>query len=101
MSKLTKASKPKLHQKPLEFLAYASDNLLCVVRIIKFYLDNTSSLGNKEMYSFFIRYIAPYKPVILKTVARCVLDILGKAELNTKIFWAYFASALAAYNKGF
>ena len=57
LSKLTKSSRPNFHQKLLEFLAYLSDNLLCVVKMTKLNLDKTSR--NKDMYSFFIRYVAP------------------------------------------
>ena len=41
ISKLTKTSRPNFHQKLLEFLAYPSDNLLCIIRMLKLYLDKT------------------------------------------------------------
>ena len=47
------------HQKPLEFLAYPSDNLLCVFKMITLHLDKISSLRKKDVYSFFISYVAP------------------------------------------
>ena len=47
--KLTKTSRPNFHQKPLEFLAYPSKKAICVVRIIKLYLDKTVNLRNENM----------------------------------------------------
>ena len=55
------------------------------------------------MYNFFVRVVALYKPVTLNTVARWVLETLGKPEINTKTFLAHvlcFASISATYNKG-
>ena len=69
-TKLTKTSMPNFHQKALEFLAYPSEKAICVVRIIKLYLDKTANLRDKNIYSFFISYAAPYAPVTPKTIAR-------------------------------
>ena len=41
------------------------------------------------MYSFFISHVAPYAPVIPKTIARCVVETLGKSGINTKTFKAH------------
>ena len=102
-TKLTKTSMPNFHQKALEFLAYPSEKAICVVRIIKLYLDKTANLSDKNIYSFFISYAAPYVPVTPKTIARWVVETLGKAGINTKTFKAHAtrpASTSAAYNKG-
>ena len=103
ISKSTKTPRPNFHQKPLEFLAYLSEKAIRVVSIIKLYLDKTANLRDKNMYSFFISYVAPYPPVTPKTIACWVVGTLGKAEINTKIFKAHArrsASTSAAYNKG-
>ena len=55
------------------------------------------------MYSFFNSYVAPYAPVTPKTIARWVVETLGKAGINTKTFKAHAtrsASTSATYNKG-
>ena len=55
------------------------------------------------MYSFFISYVAPYAPVTPKTIARWVVETLGKAGINTKTFevhTARSASTSAPNNKG-
>ena len=61
----------------------------CVVRIIKLYLDKTVNLRDKDMYFFLISYVAPYAPVTLKTIARWVIETLGKAGINTKTLTAH------------
>ena len=37
-------------------LEYPSDKSLCALRMIKLYLEKTSSLRNRDIYSFFISY---------------------------------------------
>ena len=43
ISKLKKTSRPKFHQQPIEFKAYPHDVSLCLVALIKLYLDKNSS----------------------------------------------------------
>ena len=82
--KLTKTPRPNFHQMPLEFLAYPSGMccyvLICVVRINKLHLDKTASLRDKDKYSFFISYVAPYAPATPKTIDHWVVETLGKLE---------------------
>ena len=55
------------------------------------------------MYSFFNSYVALYAPVTPKTIARWVVETLGKAGINTKTFKAHAtrsASTSAACDKG-
>ena len=97
ISKLT-----NFHKKPLEFLAYPSEKAICVVRIIKLYLDKTANMRDKNMYFFFINYVALYAPVTTKTITRWIVETLGKAGINTKSFKVHAtcsASTSAAYNK--
>ena len=47
ISKLTKTSRPNFNQKPLEFLAYLSEKVISVVRIVKLYLEKTANLRDK------------------------------------------------------
>ena len=103
ISKLIKASRPNFHQKPLEFLAYPSEKAICVVRTIQLYLDKTANLRDKNMYFFFISYVAPYAPVTPKAIACWVVETLGKTGINAKTFKARAtrsASTSTAYNKG-
>ena len=78
MSKVLKTSRPKSHQKLIEFKAYLHDVSLCVVALIKLYLDKTAALRHDVNSMFFISYATPHKPVSLRTLARWVSDILHK-----------------------
>ena len=84
ISKLTKTSRPNFHQKLLEFLAYPSEKTICVVRIIKLYLDKKANLRDKNIYSFFISYVAPCASVTPKPFTGWVVETRGKAGINTK-----------------
>ena len=70
---------------------------------MKLYLDKTANLRDKNMYSFFISYVAPYAPVTPKAIALWLVETLEEAGINTKPFKAYAtrsASTSATYNKG-
>ena len=86
ISKLLKTSHPKFHQPPIKFKAYPQNVSLCVVALIKLYLDKTAALRHDVNSIFFISYIPPHKPVVSRKLARCVSDILHKADIHTKIF---------------
>ena len=47
ISKLLKTSRPKSHQQPIEFKACPDVVSLCVVALIKIYLDKTAPLTHK------------------------------------------------------
>ena len=70
ISKFIKTSILKFHQNLLKLLTYLSDKLLCVFRMIKLYSCKTSNLRNRDMYSFFISYVAPYKLVTRPSTVR-------------------------------
>ena len=113
ISKLTKSSMPNFYQKSLEWLAYPSEKAICVIRIIKLYLDKTANLRNKNRYSFFVSYVASYAPLTPKTIVRWVLETLGKAgiastgynkgdsltQIDKAAGWSNFATFAKFYNK--
>ena len=86
ISKLLKTSHSKSHQQPTEFKAYPHDVSLCVVALIKLYLDKTAALRHDVNSMFFISYAPPHKPVSSRTLTRWVSDILQKAGIHTKTF---------------
>ena len=103
ISKLLKTSRPKSHQQPIEFKAYPHDVSLCVVALIKLYLDKTAALRHDQNSMFFIRYAPPDKPVSSRTLARWVSDILHKAGIHTKAFNSHSlrsASTSNAFSSG-
>ena len=86
ISKLLKTSRPKSHQQPVEFTAYPHDVSLCVVALIKLYLDKTAAPRHDVNSMFFIIYATPHKPMSSRTLARWVSDILHKVGVHTKTF---------------
>ena len=86
ISRLLKTTRPKSHQQPIEFKACPHNVSLCVVALIKLYLDKTAELRHDVNSRFFISYATPHKPVSSRTPARWVSDILHKASINTKTF---------------
>ena len=67
ISKLLKTSRPKPHQKPIEFKAYPHDVSLCVVALIKLYLDKTAAVRHGAHSMFFISNAPSHKPVLSRT----------------------------------
>ena len=97
-SKLLKTSRPKSHQQPIEFKTYPHDVSLCVVALIKLYLDKTAELMHDVNSMFFISYAPPHKPVSSRTLARWISDILHKASINTKTFKTHSLRSASASN---
>ena len=86
ISKLLKNSRPKSHQQPTEFKANPHDVSVCVVALIKLYLDKTAALRHDVNSMFFYQLFSPHKPVSSRILARWVSDILQKAGIHTKTF---------------
>ena len=84
ISKLLKTSRRKSHQQSIEFKAYPHNVSLCIVALIKLYLDKTAALWHDVNSLSFISYAPPHKPVSSKTLARQVSKILHKAGIYTK-----------------
>ena len=82
-SSTLKTSRPKSHQQPIEFKACPDDISLCILRLIKLYLDKTAALRHDVYSMFFISYASAHKLVSPRTLARWVSDILQKAGTKT------------------
>ena len=54
ISKILKTSRPTSHQEAIEFKAYPHDVSLCVVALIKLYLDKTAALRHDENSMFLL-----------------------------------------------
>ena len=100
ISNLLKTSRPKSHQQPTEFKTCPHDVSLCVVALIKYYLDKTVALrhdGN-SLCKLFISYAPLHKPVSSRTLARWVSDILRKAGIHTKTFKSHSLRSASTSN---
>ena len=91
---LLKQSRPKYHQKALEFRAYPENTSLCIVANLTEYLSRTSTLQNKER-KLLISYVKPHKAVTSATIARWVCAILQSSDIDIKSFSAHSTRAAA------
>ena len=83
-SKLFKTSCPKSQQQSIEFKTYPHNVSLCIVALVKLYLDKAAAPRNDVNSKFFISYALSHKPVSARTQARRVPNIFSKADINTK-----------------
>ena len=75
---------PKSQQQPIEFKTYPHNVSLCVVELVKLYLDKTAATTNDVNSKFLISYALSHKPVSARTQARRKPNIFSKADINTK-----------------
>ena len=80
-----KQTKPGTREHELEFPGYPSDASLCVVVIIKEYLEITKHL-RKGIKSLFVTYVKPYKAANKSTVSRWIKSTLGLAGIDISRF---------------
>lgn len=80
---------------------YPDNRKLCVVDAIKMYIEKTAEL--RKSPRFLIATRKPYKSVSSKTVARWILDFMGKSGVNVSLFKSHSirsASTSLAYQRG-
>jgi len=74
-----KQTKPEKHE--LGFPAYPTDTCLCIVVVLKEYIERNKYLrGN--ITSFFITYVKPYKAASKDTISRWIKATLGQAGID-------------------
>jgi len=94
VTKLLKHSRKSHHQEPLEFLAFKDNPSLCIVSILKEYLERTQSLRTHLNESrLFISYQAPHKPVSRDTVKRWIKTLMKMAGVDVTTFTAHSTRA--------
>ena len=69
----------------LEFPAYAADICLCVVDVMKEYLERTKPLRG-DITSLFVTYVKPYKTASKDTISRWIKTTLGLAGIDITRF---------------
>ena len=84
ISKLFKTSRPKSHLQPKEFKTHPYDVSLCVVALIKLYLDKAAALKHDVNSISFISYAPLHKPVSSKALAWWVSAILHESVFIPK-----------------
>ena len=77
-----KHTRPGAHQKPLIYLAYASDKKLCIVTHLQEYFKRTSALRG-ENKQLLISFIKPHKPISTETTSHWIKNFMSLAGIDT------------------
>jgi hypothetical protein len=82
---LTKTSRPGKHQGEITLCGYAPDRRLCIVTVLKEYIDRTEKLRGGHS-PLFIAISKPHRPVSRDTVSRWIKYTLTAAGIDMSIF---------------
>ena len=96
INSLLKASRPGKHLACVEFLAYAPDVSLCIVKHLQQYLKNTDILRDilrGVVKQLFISYSKPNKAVSLDTVSRWIKTTLVDAGIDNSKYSAHSSTS--------
>ena len=99
---IVKQSRPNKHLPPIELLAYPANEKLCIVTMIRKYINFTSKLRQSET-RLFISFSKPHKAVSTDTLARWIKTGLANAGIDTNKYSAHStraASVSAASQRG-
>ena len=80
-----KQTKPGKHVHELEFPAYPTDICLCVVDVMKEYLERTKPLRG-DITSLFVTHVKPYKAASKDTISRWIKTTLRLAGIDMNRF---------------
>lgn len=83
---LLKSTRPGFQQEEIKVKAYAPDRRLCVVTVLKEYLNRTKMLRDENISQLFITSVKPFKGASKDTIARWVKTVMDLAGLDTQIF---------------
>lgn len=84
-----KQTRPGKHINPLEFIAYPSEESLCVVSHLNEYIRKTSSFRKDGMKQLLLAFNKPHNPVSTDTISRWVKQVLLSAGVDTSKFKAH------------
>ena len=97
---LLKHTKPGSHQKPIVISAYPTDKRLCIVSVLRIYLEKTKSVRGNET-QLLLSYRKPYKRVSRDTVSRWLKWVMNNAGIDTGKFSSHStrAASVSAANR--
>ena len=85
LSVVFKHTRPGVHQDNIRFQSNIQNKSLCIVSLLRDYIDRTSSLGGQET-QLFISTQAPFKGVARATISRWVKELWIKQGLISNVF---------------
>ena len=80
-----KTSRPGFHQSEIVIKAFHEDKNMCIVNVMKEYLNRTEVIRRSEN-QLFISFRRPFKAVSRETLSRWISIVMGNAGLDMKIF---------------
>ena len=83
------------HQKPLEFMAFPHDKRLCIVNLLKEYLQRTANIRGQEK-QLLISFIKPHKAVSRDTISHWIRSFMTSAGVNTDRYGSHSTRAASA-----
>jgi len=99
INEILKTSKPGRHIAPIELMSYEPDERLCVVSLIRLYLQKTQDI-RKEHTKLMISYTKPHHSVCSSTIGKWAKSIMKEAGIDTAQFSAHSGrSAAVSYGK--
>ena len=78
----------------VKLVAYPHDASLCVISLLKVYLQKTRPFRGNER-RLFLSYVLPHKAVGSETIARWIKATLKMTGVNTEIFHVHSTRAAA------
>jgi len=85
---LLKQTRRRVHQKPIELLAFKDEPDLCIVTTLKEYLNRTKPLRGNDT-QLFISLQKPHRGVSTDTISRWIRDVLDTVNIDTSVFSAH------------
>ena len=83
IDKLLKQSRKGTHIKPIELLSFPGNSKLCVIQVLKTYLNRTRALRKEtKKGQLLISFQAPHKPVSKDTISRWIKSVLKSAGID-------------------
>ena len=81
---ILKTSKPRKHLPPLSFPAFVEDPRLCIVTVLKEYIQRIEQLRKSQ--KLFVTYTKPYNHPAISTLSNWIKLVLQLAAVNVKLF---------------
>ena len=91
---LLKQSRPDYHQSGITLKTYTGDKNLCIIRVLREYLERTKDLRGEES-RLLITTQPPYKAVARGTISRWVKTIMRKAGIDVSVYKPHSTRAAA------
>ena len=85
---LLKTTRPGHQQKEIKIKAYAPDRRLCIITVLREYLERTKSL-RKDITALFITTREPYNAASRDTISRWFKGVMKESGLDTTVFTAH------------